>query len=86
MLIEKSLELFLETAIPKLMNINGKVHTDHCPHCGRTIRIPIIAKELHVWAFLELMRIAEKYLDEKGLNEKILAELLTRINDRLNIQ
>ena len=50
--------------------------TTHCPHCGLAVRYPKIARSGDVESLRELVRIADKYIDDKGITTKMLSECL----------
>ena len=71
----------IEEAIEKL---SEPIMKKQCPRCGYYMQYPKVAKRSHVEAFEELIEIANEYLNENGVPEKILSELMKKINARLN--
>ena len=57
----------------------------HCGGCGAPIRYPVIARQSDIEAFKSLINIAEEYLNEHGIPQKILCDIMDRINLGLTI-
>lgn len=78
-LIEKQLALhaWLEQAIPACTEDYAATLT--CPRCGDRIRLPIIARQQDIDAMTEIIGLAEKYIEDKGIMAKMLSHLLSQI-------
>jgi len=82
--IEPDLELFLDEVLPALTFDEIKTV---CPYCGNNIFFPLIVRQRDIERIEYLIKIIEKYADDKGATrEKIIAELIQRIKERLTIQ
>lgn len=81
---DREIEIFLEQALPMLEEI--PVIEERCYHCNNPMRFPIIARKRDIDSFKELLKIAAEYLIENGIQEKVLAEIMKKIEERLNIQ
>jgi len=82
--IQEPIRAFLEEALPKLQDF--ETIENRCPVCGRTMGYPVVARSEDIEAFEKLLEIAKKYLNESGVTEAMLSNLLKRINERLNLQ
>lgn len=80
---DTKLTKFLETAVPKLVDPTAfKIVVQYCPHCHGPIKFPLIARQCDIDAFQEMLQIAYDYLSENNVPERILSELLDRIDNR----
>ena len=71
----------LENALELLRNSEETVITVECPWCrGKVkVRMPIVAKEADIEAFKKLLEMAEEYLNEKELLEKVLERIIAEL-------
>ena len=46
-----------------------------CPHCKTPVNFPLVARGQDVEHFQTLIEIAEKYLEDNGVADKIFAEI-----------
>ena len=73
------LGVWLEEALP----VCSSFETAHCScgHCGEPIVFPIVIRQEHRDAINELLALADKYLEEKGAQQKMLISLMERLRD-----
>ncbi len=74
-----------ENAIEILRPVD-KITSQTCPFCHRPIRFPVIVRESDMIAFRTLFELAEIWLVENGVRERMLNDLMGQIKDRLNLQ
>ncbi len=73
---DRQLTVWLETAIPSVAEIKDVTHP--CPHCGYPVRYVLGVSEGDYKAMQKLLDIAQRYLTEKGVMAKMLADVLAR--------
>lgn len=76
--IERSLTPDFVNAVDAVLDLSPLPEVSHkCPHCGLTVRYPKVARERDIESLQELVAIAEKYIEDKGVAKKMLAECLS---------
>jgi hypothetical protein len=75
--VPETVSNFLEKAMPMMPSFD--LIEEPCPFCHRQIRYPLMARQRDVDAIGGLFELAEKYLDEHGVTEKILRQILDEI-------
>lgn len=48
---------------------------DRCPHCGLSIRYPLVARRSDIELFEKMMRSAFAVMDRTGITANLLAEI-----------
>ena len=84
--VEKETLDFIADALEILELDSPSIQTVKCPNCGYPINFPLIARESDVKRMQELINLAAEYLNEKGLLDKMLKDVLEKIKARLKVQ
>lgn len=68
---------FAEAAIERL---DPLYETYPCPQCGCGVNFPRVASRKDIDDFANILEVAEKYLSDNRVMDKIIAELMDRIS------
>jgi hypothetical protein len=83
---DDQLHKWLESAMPLAESLNNKIFEEYCPFCHKQIRFPLIVRKRDVEAMNNILEMLYKYAGENGVTEKVLADILKQISNRLNLQ
>lgn len=70
---------WLDTTVGKITPIEREIEEHRCVNCGYHMRFPIVARQEHIEAFEKILEAANEYIEEKGVTEKMLNELLDKL-------
>ena len=80
---DETLNAFIDEVIPMLQTPNGI--TLNCCHCGYPIRYPLMVSDSDRDAFRRLLELANDYLYEKGVSDKMLNTIKFRAKMHMDL-
>jgi len=79
--IEPRLEMFLEKSL--IAFPQDEIIEHDCFFCKRSIRYPLVARQSDVEHMQILIDLANKWLDENGVTERMMRELLNTLLNKM---
>lgn len=81
-LIVQCLEEYIEVA---RMETKEHIAMCQCHHCGHEspMKFPVVVRKSDIEAFRTVIRVAEKYLGEKGVTQMLLYDMFYEIIDNI---
>ena len=71
----KDMALWIGNTLEEMRAQNPPSLEDRCPHCGLSIRFPLIARKSDVELFKKMMALAAEVMDRHGITANLLADI-----------
>lgn len=72
---DKDLSKWVGDTLEVMRSQNPPSIQDRCPHCGLSIRYPLIARKSDLELFATMMASAAEVMDRHGITANLLAEI-----------